>query len=334
MHRTHMGVDQEYHNLIKQSTRCALADGWGGSMISTDLQDIMFGCPTPIAGEINLGVLKEDHVNVIMHGHEPLLPEMLYVAAQDPELITVRPEQGRQGHPAGRHVLLGQRGPDAPRRAGGRQLPAPGAGGDHRRGGRHGGGRAVRDAGPGKASPSATTPRSITTDDRAKMPLATAHPLRRASRPGRGQADHPGGHRQLPQPQGPGADPLDQLPHRGGLQLRDHPVPAGRLHPRLLLHPERQHHQRPDPGRRRRGGLQQLPHHPGQLASRDDQGAAEERRHRPDHRLRRHGRGQIRPADPGSGRQVLRRRAWPRSARPWASRRSCTWGPAWTTPAS
>ncbi len=80
MHRTHMGVDQDYQNLIKQSTRCALADGWGGSMISTDLQDIMFGCPVPVAGEINLGVLKEDHVNVVIHGHEPLLPEMLYVA--------------------------------------------------------------------------------------------------------------------------------------------------------------------------------------------------------------------------------------------------------------
>jgi carbon-monoxide dehydrogenase catalytic subunit len=97
MHRTHMGVDQDYHNLIKQSTRCALADGWAGSMISTDLQDIMFGCPTPIAGEINLGVLKEDHVNVIMHGHEPLLPEMLYVAAQDPELIKAAQSKGAKG---------------------------------------------------------------------------------------------------------------------------------------------------------------------------------------------------------------------------------------------
>jgi carbon-monoxide dehydrogenase catalytic subunit len=97
MHRTHMGVDQEYHNLIKQSSRCALADGWGGSMISTDLQDILFGCPVPVAGEINLGVLKEDHVNVIMHGHEPLLPEMLYVAAQDPELIAYAQNKGAKG---------------------------------------------------------------------------------------------------------------------------------------------------------------------------------------------------------------------------------------------
>jgi carbon-monoxide dehydrogenase catalytic subunit len=97
MHRTHMGVDQDYHNLIKQSTRCALADGWGGSMISTDLQDIMFGCPVPIAGEINLGVLKEDHVNVVMHGHEPLLPEMLYVAAQEPELLRYAQNKGAKG---------------------------------------------------------------------------------------------------------------------------------------------------------------------------------------------------------------------------------------------
>ena len=97
MHRTHMGVDQDYHNLIKQSTRCALADGWAGSMISTDLQDIMFGCPTPIAGEINLGVLKEDHVNVVMHGHEPLLPEMLWVASQEPELIQYAQNKGAKG---------------------------------------------------------------------------------------------------------------------------------------------------------------------------------------------------------------------------------------------
>ncbi len=97
MHRTHMGVDQDYHNLMKQSTRCALADGWAGSMISTDLQDIMFGCPVPIAGEINLGVLKEDHVNVVMHGHEPLLPEMLFVASQDPEIIKAAQSKGAKG---------------------------------------------------------------------------------------------------------------------------------------------------------------------------------------------------------------------------------------------
>ncbi len=97
MHRTHMGVDQEYHNIINQCTRCALSDGWGGSMISTDLQDILFGMPVPVAGEINLGVLKEDHVNIIIHGHEPLLPEMIAVAVQEPEIISYAQNKGAKG---------------------------------------------------------------------------------------------------------------------------------------------------------------------------------------------------------------------------------------------
>jgi carbon-monoxide dehydrogenase catalytic subunit len=97
MHRTHMGVDQHYENIIKQCTRTALSDGWGGSMISTDLQDILFGCPVPVAGEINLGVLKEDHVNIIIHGHEPLLPEMIAVAVQEPEMIQYAQNKGAKG---------------------------------------------------------------------------------------------------------------------------------------------------------------------------------------------------------------------------------------------
>jgi len=97
MHRTHMGVDQDYENLMKQGTRAALADGWAGSMISTDLQDILFGSPVPIHGTINLGVLKDDEVNIIVHGHEPLLSEMLVVAARLPEMKKLAEEKGAKG---------------------------------------------------------------------------------------------------------------------------------------------------------------------------------------------------------------------------------------------
>ncbi|MEN8191030.1 MAG: carbon monoxide dehydrogenase, partial [Thermodesulfobacteriota bacterium] len=83
MHRTHMGVDQEYHNIMLQASRCALADGWGSSMLSTELTDIMFGTPVPKRALIDLGVLKEDMVNVTVHGHEPLLAESLCLAAED-----------------------------------------------------------------------------------------------------------------------------------------------------------------------------------------------------------------------------------------------------------
>lgn len=97
MHRTHMGVDQDYKNLIAQCSRCALADGWGGSMIATELQDIMFGVPVPVRGSINLGVLKDDEVNIIVHGHDPLLSEMIVVASQDPEMIELAKTKGAKG---------------------------------------------------------------------------------------------------------------------------------------------------------------------------------------------------------------------------------------------
>ena len=97
MHRTHMGVDQDYKNLMKQGTRCSLADGWGGAMIGTDLQDVMFGSPTPLQAEANLGVMKEDHVNIIVHGHEPLLSEMIVAASQTQEMVAYAKEKGAKG---------------------------------------------------------------------------------------------------------------------------------------------------------------------------------------------------------------------------------------------
>jgi len=97
MHRTHMGVDQDYQNLFKQGVRAALADGWGGSMIATELQDILFGTPVPVLGRVNLGVLKEDEVNLIIHGHEPLLSEMIVAAAQDPEMVELAKSKGAKG---------------------------------------------------------------------------------------------------------------------------------------------------------------------------------------------------------------------------------------------
>ncbi len=97
MHRTHMGVDQDFKNLIKQGTRAAIADGWGGSMLATDLQDVLFGTPYPLQSEANLGVLKEDHVNIVIHGHEPVLSEMIVAAAQTKEMIDYAKSKGAKG---------------------------------------------------------------------------------------------------------------------------------------------------------------------------------------------------------------------------------------------
>ncbi len=97
MHRTHIGVDNDYVHLILQGLRASLADGWGGSMIATELQDVMFGTPTPTFSEANLGVLEPNKVNIIVHGHEPLLSEMIVAAAADPELVDLAKKQGAVG---------------------------------------------------------------------------------------------------------------------------------------------------------------------------------------------------------------------------------------------
>ncbi|MFC1914415.1 anaerobic carbon-monoxide dehydrogenase catalytic subunit [Chloroflexota bacterium] len=97
MHRTHAGVDQDYESLLTQGVRASLADGWGGSMIATELQDILFGTPSPVLSEVNLGVFKPDEVNIVIHGHEPLLSEMIVAAAQDPELVKLAESKGAKG---------------------------------------------------------------------------------------------------------------------------------------------------------------------------------------------------------------------------------------------
>jgi len=97
MHRTHMGVDQHYENITKQFTRTALADGWGGSMVATEISDILYGTPTPVRAEVDMGCLKKDQVNIIIHGHEPNLFESILESVNDPTLIKAAEEAGATG---------------------------------------------------------------------------------------------------------------------------------------------------------------------------------------------------------------------------------------------
>jgi carbon-monoxide dehydrogenase catalytic subunit len=97
LHRTHIGDDQDPEHILQHAIRTGLADGWGGSMIATDISDILFGTPAPILGQANLGVLKDDMVNVVVHGHEPTLSQMIVAASQDPEIIEYARKAGAKG---------------------------------------------------------------------------------------------------------------------------------------------------------------------------------------------------------------------------------------------
>jgi anaerobic carbon-monoxide dehydrogenase catalytic subunit len=97
IHRTAIGVDQHYENIVKQCSRTALADGWGGSMVSTEISDILYGTPSPVLTEVNMGVLKENQVNIIIHGHEPNLFESVIASVNSPTLVEAAKKAGADG---------------------------------------------------------------------------------------------------------------------------------------------------------------------------------------------------------------------------------------------
>ena len=97
MHRTHMGCDNDAPNTLLHAARTALADGWAGSMIGTELSDIIFGVPTPSKSKANLAVLKKDQVNILVHGHNPVVSEMVLAAAREPEMVAKAKAAGAAG---------------------------------------------------------------------------------------------------------------------------------------------------------------------------------------------------------------------------------------------
>lgn len=85
MHRTTYGVDADPVNILLGAVKCALAD-YAGCHIATDLADILFGTPTPVVTRANLGVINKNAVNIALHGHNPLLSDIIVQVAGEKEL--------------------------------------------------------------------------------------------------------------------------------------------------------------------------------------------------------------------------------------------------------
>ena len=97
LHMSHMGCSSLPEALIRQSLRAGLSDGWGGSMAGTEFSDVLFGTPKPTETEANLGVMVAENVNIVVHGHDPSLSEMICEYADDPEMIAYAKEMGAKG---------------------------------------------------------------------------------------------------------------------------------------------------------------------------------------------------------------------------------------------
>jgi carbon-monoxide dehydrogenase catalytic subunit len=79
--QTAMGVDNDPVNIIFGGIKTALAD-LAGEYVGTTLSDVLFGVPEPIVSEANLGVIDPKMVNIAVHGHNPVLSEMVVAAAR------------------------------------------------------------------------------------------------------------------------------------------------------------------------------------------------------------------------------------------------------------
>ncbi len=97
MHRTHMGVDHDYKNLIMHAFRQSISNGWGGSRIASMASDILFGTPRALRSEVNLGILEKKNVNIIVHGHEPTLSDMIAIAIKQPDMVEYAKAAGAEG---------------------------------------------------------------------------------------------------------------------------------------------------------------------------------------------------------------------------------------------
>ncbi len=81
--KTMTNVNNDVTDLLLHCLRMGIANEYAGLLGITSIQEILTGTATPTEGQVNIGVLDRDAVNVIMHGHQPLLAiKVLEVARQ------------------------------------------------------------------------------------------------------------------------------------------------------------------------------------------------------------------------------------------------------------
>ena len=84
-------------DLLLTAVRLALATGYMGLVGTVTVQDILLGTPALVQSEADLGVLDPSTVNIVCHGHVPLVATAVLQASQDPELLSQARQAGATG---------------------------------------------------------------------------------------------------------------------------------------------------------------------------------------------------------------------------------------------
>ncbi len=99
MARTHIGCDADPKNLLLSGFTTAIAD-CSAEALSTELSDSLFGTPKPVMSKASLGVIKENAINIAVHGHNPVLSEIVCDVA-----ATMQKEAKNAGAPEGINIV-------------------------------------------------------------------------------------------------------------------------------------------------------------------------------------------------------------------------------------
>jgi carbon-monoxide dehydrogenase catalytic subunit len=97
MHRTGVGTDGDWRNLMQQFLRTGLAFSWSSVAGSAIATECLYGPPVRSRIGTNVGTLDAGAVNIAIHGHSPVLATAIIETAEEPEFIVRAKEAGASG---------------------------------------------------------------------------------------------------------------------------------------------------------------------------------------------------------------------------------------------
>lgn len=95
-HETSMGTMTDTTSLILHAAKLGVADV-ASLIISSEFQDVLFGIPKLVFSKIGFNVLDKQKVNVVIHGHVPLLSEKVIEFSENEEILRYAKAAGSEG---------------------------------------------------------------------------------------------------------------------------------------------------------------------------------------------------------------------------------------------
>ena len=94
-HEVSMGVMSDLNSLMLEAVKIGIADSVA-QIIATEIQDILMGTPKLVESTIGFGNIKKESVNVVVHGHAPLLSTKIVEWSKSEEMKKMAKEAGAE----------------------------------------------------------------------------------------------------------------------------------------------------------------------------------------------------------------------------------------------